>query len=124
MTSNIRHWYYSNAVYCSQRYHGEPLDCGDRPADTGKMLFFGSRCEKLCMMQFALISLIPGLLRRLEDCADPDLDSYERNMTMPISLKTSERNSCEISCVPRSTPKLTNIQYSAIWDCLFKFSER
>ncbi|KAA6409608.1 MAG: hypothetical protein FRX48_06220 [Lasallia pustulata] len=58
-----------------------------------KMLFFGSRCERLCMMQFSLISLIPGLIRKLEDCADPDLDSNEKNMFTPTSLKTSERNS-------------------------------
>jgi hypothetical protein len=46
------------------------------------------------MVQFALISLIPGLLRRLEDCADPEFDNYERNLVMPTSLKTSDRNSC------------------------------
>lgn len=57
------------------------------------MLFFGSRCEKLCMMQFSLISLIPGLIRNLQDCADPELDSYERNLAQPTSLKTSDRNS-------------------------------
>ncbi|KAI4138247.1 MAG: hypothetical protein L6R39_006894, partial [Caloplaca ligustica] len=58
-----------------------------------KMLFFGSRCERLCMMQFSLISLIPGLLRRLEDCADPEFDSYEKSFVKPTSLKTSERTS-------------------------------
>ncbi|KAI9696233.1 MAG: late secretory pathway protein avl9 [Candelina mexicana] len=58
-----------------------------------KMLFFGSRCERLSMMQFSLISLIPGLIRSLQDCADPELDSYEKNLVMPASLKTSERNS-------------------------------
>ncbi|MCJ1249502.1 late secretory pathway protein avl9 [Trapelia coarctata] len=58
-----------------------------------KMLFFGSRCERLCMMQFSLISLIPGLIRRLEDSADPEMENYERNMTRPTSLKTSERSS-------------------------------
>ena len=46
------------------------------------------------MVQFALISLIPGLLRRLEDSADPDLDSYATNLVMATSLKTSERDSC------------------------------
>ena len=46
------------------------------------------------MLQFALISLIPGLLRKLQDAADPEFDSYEKNMVMPTSLKTSERNSC------------------------------
>lgn len=49
------------------------------------------------MLQFALISLIPGLLRNLQDAADPDLDSYEKNLGMPTSLKTSERNSCMFS---------------------------
>ncbi|KAL8932825.1 MAG: hypothetical protein Q9216_006656, partial [Gyalolechia sp. 2 TL-2023] len=58
-----------------------------------KMLFFGSRCERLCMMQFSLISLIPGLLRRLEDCADPEFDSYGKTFVPPTSLKTSERSS-------------------------------
>lgn len=47
------------------------------------------------MVQFALISLIPGLLRRLEDAADPDFDSYAKNLVMPASLKTSERSSCK-----------------------------
>ncbi|KAK6585106.1 hypothetical protein PZA11_001833 [Diplocarpon coronariae] len=58
-----------------------------------KMLFFGSRCERLCMMQFSLISLIPGLIRNLQDCADPDMDSYERGLSKPTSLKTSDRSS-------------------------------
>ena len=47
------------------------------------------------MMQFALVSLIPGLIRRLEDCADPELDSYEKGLIKPSSLRTSERNSCK-----------------------------
>ena len=47
------------------------------------------------MVQFALISLIPNLLRRLEDSADPDFDSYERSFVKPTTLKTSERHSCE-----------------------------
>ena len=46
------------------------------------------------MLQFALISLIPGLLRRMQDAADPDFNSYAKNLVMPTSLKTSERNSC------------------------------
>ncbi|KAI1102184.1 transport protein Avl9-domain-containing protein [Jackrogersella minutella] len=58
-----------------------------------KMLFFGSRCERLCMMQFSLISLIPGLLRNLQDCAGPDLNNYEKNLSQPTSLRTSDRNS-------------------------------
>ncbi|KAI0132046.1 transport protein Avl9-domain-containing protein [Xylariales sp. AK1849] len=58
-----------------------------------KMLFFGSRCERLCMMQFSLVSLIPGLLRNLQDCAGPELDEYEKRLIKPTSLKTSDRNS-------------------------------
>ncbi|KAK1960067.1 transporter Avl9 [Colletotrichum sublineola] len=58
-----------------------------------KMLFFGSRCERLCMMQFSLISLIPGLIRNLIDCADPELNNYEKRLARPTSLRTSDRNS-------------------------------
>ncbi|KAH7035438.1 transport protein Avl9-domain-containing protein [Microdochium trichocladiopsis] len=58
-----------------------------------KMLFFGSRCERLCMMQFSLVSLIPGLLRNLEDCAGPELNNYEKNLKQPTSLRTSDRSS-------------------------------
>jgi hypothetical protein len=45
------------------------------------------------MIQFSLISLIPGLIRRLEDCADPAFNTYEENLVPPTSLKTSERAS-------------------------------
>jgi len=45
------------------------------------------------MMQFSLISLIPGLIRNLQDCADPELDSYEKGLSKPTSLKTSDRSS-------------------------------
>jgi hypothetical protein len=58
-----------------------------------KMLFFGSRCERLCMMQFSLISLIPGLLQNLQDCAGPELDTYARGLKKPTSMRTSDRNS-------------------------------
>ncbi|PWW73153.1 hypothetical protein C7212DRAFT_218356 [Tuber magnatum] len=58
-----------------------------------KMLFFGSSCERLCMTQFSLLSLIPGLLRNLEDCSDPDMNSYESKLKKPTSVKTSDRKS-------------------------------
>ncbi|CAK7275227.1 hypothetical protein SEPCBS57363_006573 [Sporothrix epigloea] len=58
-----------------------------------KMLFFGSRCEHLCMMQFSLVSLIPGLLRNLQDCAGPELNSYSENLKKPTTLRTSDRGS-------------------------------
>ncbi|KAF8439214.1 transport protein Avl9-domain-containing protein [Terfezia claveryi] len=58
-----------------------------------KMLFFGSRCDRLCMTQFSLLSLIPGLLGALEDCADPELNYYEGKLFKPTSVKTSDRKS-------------------------------
>lgn len=58
-----------------------------------KMLFFGSRCDRLCMVQFSLISLIPGLIRNLQDCADPELHSYETKLAQPTSLQSSNRSS-------------------------------
>ena len=45
------------------------------------------------MMQFSLLSLIPGLIRNLQDSADPELNSYETKLTKPTSLRTSDRNS-------------------------------
>ncbi|KAL4895913.1 transport protein Avl9-domain-containing protein [Aspergillus ambiguus] len=58
-----------------------------------KMLFFGSRCERLCMIQFSLVSLIPGLMNRLQDCADPAFDTYAQTVEKSTSLKTSNRSS-------------------------------
>lgn len=58
-----------------------------------KMLFFGTKCERMCLLQFSLISLIPGLLRKLQDCADPSYNSNEDLLYVPTSLKTSERAS-------------------------------
>ncbi len=60
---------------------------------TPQMLFFGSHCERLCMLQFSLVSLIPGLIRNLHDCADPVFNAYEESLVMPTSLRTSERAS-------------------------------
>ncbi|OAA47831.1 LAlv9 family protein [Metarhizium rileyi] len=57
------------------------------------MLFFGSRCDRLCMVQFSLISLIPGLIRNLQDCADPELDNFEKKLAKPTTLQSSNRNS-------------------------------
>ncbi|KAK3897674.1 late secretory pathway protein AVL9 [Staphylotrichum tortipilum] len=58
-----------------------------------KMLFFGTRCERLCLTQFSLVSLIPGLLRNLQDSAGPELDNYEKSLSKSTSLRTSDRNS-------------------------------
>lgn len=57
------------------------------------MLFFGQHCEQVCLLQFSLISLIPDLMRRLEDCADPELNSYASKAVKPTSLKSSDRAS-------------------------------
>lgn len=58
-----------------------------------KMLFFGSRCDRLCMVQFSLISLIPGLIKNLQDCADPELNKYAETLVQPTTLQSSNRSS-------------------------------
>lgn len=57
------------------------------------MLFFGSHCEKVCQVQFSLLSLIPGLVRNLQDCAAPHLDRYGRTVRPQDSVRTSDRTS-------------------------------
>jgi hypothetical protein len=57
------------------------------------MLFFGSHCEKVCQVQFSLLSLIPCLVRNLQDCAAPHLDRYGRTVRAQDSVKTSDRTS-------------------------------
>lgn len=47
------------------------------------------------MMQFSLLSLIPGLIRKLQDCADPELNGYEKQLTAPTNLRTSDRRSLQ-----------------------------
>lgn len=57
------------------------------------MLFFGSHCERVCEIQFSLLSLIPGLVRSLRDCADPQMDRYAETLKKPDSVRTSDRSS-------------------------------
>lgn len=57
------------------------------------MLFFGSNCERVCQVQFSLISLIPGLVRSLRDCADPQMNRYAESRQKPDSVRTSDRTS-------------------------------
>ena len=45
------------------------------------------------MVQFSLLSLIPGLLRALQDCSDPELNAYEQNLVKPTSVRTSDKKS-------------------------------
>ena len=64
------------------------------------------------MTQFSLLSLVPGLLRALEDCADPELDYYEQRLVKPTSVRTSDRKSCMSIYGPLKRPsQLTS--YSA-----------
>ncbi|CAK4031139.1 Late secretory pathway AVL9 [Lecanosticta acicola] len=58
-----------------------------------KILFFGSHCERICQVQFSLISLIPGLVRSLRDCADPQMDLYAERLRPSDSVRTSDRTS-------------------------------
>lgn len=57
------------------------------------MLFFGSHCEHVCQVQFSLLSLIPGLVRSLGDCAAPELDHYAATVRKQDSVRTSDRAS-------------------------------
>ncbi|KAK3074780.1 hypothetical protein LTR53_002512 [Teratosphaeriaceae sp. CCFEE 6253] len=58
-----------------------------------KMLFFGSHCERVCQVQFSLLSLIPNLVKNLRDCADPQMDVYAETLHKPDSVRTSDRSS-------------------------------
>jgi len=60
-----------------------------------QVLFFGTRCERLCMTQFALVSLVPHLLESLQDCASVELDTYTKRVSRATKLRTSERSSCK-----------------------------
>jgi len=62
-------------------------------ADIDQILFFGSHCERVCQVQFSLISLIPGLVRNLQDCADPQMNRYAETLKKPDSVRTSDRAS-------------------------------
>ncbi|KAI8141594.1 transport protein Avl9-domain-containing protein [Fennellomyces sp. T-0311] len=43
-----------------------------------RILFYGYPVERLCTFEYSLISLVPGLLRSLQDSGDPDLDTSEK----------------------------------------------
>ncbi|KAG2174103.1 hypothetical protein INT43_004123 [Umbelopsis isabellina] len=47
-----------------------------------KILFYGYPVERLCTFQYSLISLIPGLLRSLQDSGDPALDTSTERLEM------------------------------------------
>lgn len=58
-----------------------------------RILFYGTRSETLCMIQYSLLSLIPGLLENLQDSSDPMLNTIEHQLTKPTSLSTSNHKS-------------------------------
>ena len=45
------------------------------------------------MVQFSLLSLVPGLLRNLQDAAAPELNTYEETLVKPSGVKSSDRQS-------------------------------
>lgn len=58
-----------------------------------KILFFGYPVERLCMLQYNLVALIPALLSSLEDSASPELHSQSDGRVKAESLKMSDRHS-------------------------------
>jgi hypothetical protein len=62
-------------------------------ADESQMLFFGSKCERLCLLQFALLSLMPRLMSHLDDCAHPSLST-------PTKVAAPERGRPRVNSKP------------------------
>ncbi|CAO3609522.1 unnamed protein product [Cunninghamella blakesleeana] len=60
-----------------------------------KILFYGYPVERLCTFEYSLISLIPGLLRSLQDSGAPDLDVSLKDLrqTEPKELENGNKNS-------------------------------
>ncbi len=58
-----------------------------------RIMFFGYPIERLCTYQYSLISLLPGLLVQLEDCASPELKSSQAKRTKVDSVRTSDKGS-------------------------------
>ena len=56
-----------------------------------EILFYGSKTELLCTMQYSLLSLIPLLLSYLDDSGDPKLSNLTTTLKRATSLKTSDR---------------------------------
>lgn len=57
-----------------------------------KILFYAEDSERLCMTQFSLVALIPGLLNHLEDCGSPLLSTYETQLKKPTFVRTSDHD--------------------------------
>ncbi|CDS09209.1 hypothetical protein LRAMOSA10569 [Lichtheimia ramosa] len=60
-----------------------------------RMLFYGYPVECLCTFEYSLISLVPGLLRSLQDSGAPDLDTTSQFLrtTEPKELSGGDKDS-------------------------------
>ncbi|KAF8651950.1 hypothetical protein AX16_004593 [Volvariella volvacea WC 439] len=58
-----------------------------------RIMFYGHPVERLCTYQYSLVSLLPGLLQTLDDCGSPPLATRAATLSLPTSLKTSDRKS-------------------------------
>ncbi|TKA45732.1 hypothetical protein B0A54_03417 [Friedmanniomyces endolithicus] len=47
----------------------------------------------LLQPKFSLLSLIPNLVKNLQDCADPQMNSHAESLRKPDSVRTSDRSS-------------------------------
>ncbi|KAG5518377.1 hypothetical protein PMAC_003174 [Pneumocystis sp. 'macacae'] len=58
-----------------------------------KILFYGTRSETLCIIQYSFLSLIPGLLENLQDASDPLLNTIEHQLKKPASISLNNHKS-------------------------------
>ncbi|OWB68291.1 hypothetical protein B5S30_g3667 [[Candida] boidinii] len=58
-----------------------------------RVLFFSKDLHKLSNIQYSLLSLIPNLILKLQDCGSPILNNLSKDIYKPTSLKISDRNS-------------------------------
>ncbi|ORZ00136.1 transport protein Avl9-domain-containing protein [Syncephalastrum racemosum] len=60
-----------------------------------RILFYGYPVERLCTFEYSLISLIPGLLRSLQDSGEPNLDTLKDTLrvTEAKELKSGDKGS-------------------------------
>ncbi|CAO3692602.1 unnamed protein product [Umbelopsis ramanniana] len=61
-----------------------------------RILFYGYPVERLCTFQYSLISLIPGLLRSLQDSGDPSLDTSTEHLEVTEAKILSNGNKASL----------------------------
>ncbi|KAI9488955.1 transport protein Avl9-domain-containing protein [Zychaea mexicana] len=57
-----------------------------------RILFYGYPVERLCTFEYSLMSLVPGLLRSLQDSGDPDLDTSKKFLRTTEAKELSSGN--------------------------------